>query len=291
MLRELGHAVVIDTRLPERPFDVLVALHAKKSGGAVLRCREIHPGRPIVVVLTGTDLHRDIHHEKDAQRSLDLADRLIVLYPGAERSLSRRHRRKAALVVQSSPPIRRPDRPRPRTFDVAVVGHLRSEKDPFRTALAARLLPPDSRIRVLHAGKALSADMARAARAEARRNPRYEWLGELRPARARALIARSRVLSLTSEMEGGANVLSEAAAAGTAILASRIPCTEGLLGVDHPGLFPFGDTRALADLLDRAERDGAFLRDLEQRSRALGERLSPEREKRAWEELLRSLAA
>lgn len=286
LLRELGHAATIVSSLPESPFDVLVALHATKSQEAVMDCRARHPERPIVVALTGTDLHRDIHRGADAQRALDLADRLIVLYPGAERALPERHRPKVSLIVQSSPPIRRTARPRARTFDVAVVGHLRPEKDPFRTALAARLLPAESRVRVLLAGKALSAGMGKRAMAEERANPRFRWLGELPAGRARALIGRSHVLCLTSEMEGGANVLSEAAAAGTPILASRIACTEGLLGADHPGLFPFGDTEALARLLRRAETEQAFLQDLERRSRTLGQLLSRANEMSAWRELL-----
>lgn len=297
ILRALGHEVTIATRLPSRPFDVLVALHAKKSSEAVFRSRASHPGRPIVVALTGTDLHRDIHHDEDAQRALDVADRLLVLYPGADLLLPPRHRDKVSVVVQSSPPIRRPRArhiapartTRDRPFEVAVVGHLRTEKDPFRTALAARLLPPESRVRVVHAGKALSADMERTARAEQEHNPRYTWLGEVTTSRARALIARSALLSLTSEMEGGANVLSEAAAAGTPIVASRIACTEGLLGASYPGLFRFGDEHELARLLLRAERDHDFLADLARRSLALGELLSPRNEEIAWRDLLAAL--
>lgn len=296
ILRALGHEVTLATRLPSRPFDVLVALHAKKSSDAVFRSRASHPERPIVVALTGTDLHRDIHDDEDARRALDVADRLLVLYPGAELQLPPRHRDKVNVVVQSSPPIRRPPPPaaRPRTdrdrpFQVAVVGHLRTEKDPFRTALAARLLPPESRVHVVHAGKALSADMDQTARSEEEHNPRYTWLGEVSTSRARALIAKSALLSLTSEMEGGANVLSEAAAAGTPIVASRIACTEGLLGASHPGLFRFGDVYELARLLLRAERDDDFLADLARRSLALGELLSPRNEEAAWRDLLAAL--
>ena len=135
----------------------------------------------------------------------------------------------------------------------------------------------------------MSPEAAAQAREEAARNPRYKWLGELSPGRARALIGRSHLLCLTSEMEGGANVLSEAAAAGTPILASRIACTEGLLGSDYPGLFPVGDERALSAALLRAERDPAFLADLERRALALGETLSPAAEKAAWAALLAAI--
>src|SRR4029077_14402852 len=52
----------------------------------------------------------------------------------------------------------------PSSFDVCVLGHLRPVKDPFRTALAARRLPASSRIRVRHAGAALSPAMEKQAR-------------------------------------------------------------------------------------------------------------------------------
>jgi glycosyltransferase involved in cell wall biosynthesis len=196
-------------------------------------------------------------------------------------------RRKVVVIPQSAPAPRARPQPSTDTFDVAVVAHLRPEKDPLRTALATRLLPPDSRMRVLHAGRALSEEMRRAALREQRTNPRYTWLGELTPARARSLIARSLLLAVTSEMEGGANVVSEALAAGTPVIASRIPSMQAILGASYPGLFPFGSTRVLARLLARAERDRAFLVRLRRECRARRALVSPAAEKQA----LRSLAA
>ncbi len=78
------------------------------------------------------------------------------------------------------------------------MGHLRRVKDPFRTAWAARLLPADSRVRVLHLGGALSDDMAEQARTEAASNPRYRWLGERPRSQALRVLGRCRLLSLTS---------------------------------------------------------------------------------------------
>jgi putative glycosyltransferase (TIGR04348 family) len=241
------------------------------------------------VALTGTDLYRDIHHDASAQRSLELADRLVVLHPAGADELPPRLRAKVRFVPQSVPsPTRRPARAR-RAFEVAVVGHLRPEKDPLRTARAARLLPAESRLVVLHAGRALTEPMQEAALAEQRENARYRWLGEVSRARARDLIARCRALSLTSEMEGGANVLSEALAAGTPVLASRIACTEAILGADYPGLFPFGSTQVLAGLLERIEDDPGFLAELGRRCRARRGLVSPASEKAAWRALLREL--
>jgi glycosyltransferase involved in cell wall biosynthesis len=102
------------------------------------------------------------------------------------------------------------------------MGHLRPVKDPLRTALAARLLPAASRIQVLHIGGALSEELAEQARAEAAGNRRYHWLGELPRSEALGVLSRCRLLSLTSESEGGANAISEAVVAGVPVISSHI---------------------------------------------------------------------
>src|SRR5579864_5539511 len=69
ILRELGHRVRIGTSYDGRACDVLVALHAKRSAAAVEEFKARYPDRPVIVALTGTDLYRDIHHSRAAQRS------------------------------------------------------------------------------------------------------------------------------------------------------------------------------------------------------------------------------
>jgi putative glycosyltransferase (TIGR04348 family) len=289
MLRELGHQAFIVEPGPVPRCDVVFALHARRSAEAVRRSRELSPDRPVIVALTGTDLYRDIRVDHAARRSLELADRLVVLHSGAVVELSRPLRWKVRVVPQSAPAARRRE-PLRRRFEVAVVAHLRPEKDPLRTALAARRLNAASRVTVVHAGAALSERMRRDAVAEMRANSRYLWLGEVPGWKARHLIARARVLCITSEMEGGANVLSEAVAAGTPVLASRIPAMRAILGADYPGLFPFGDTGALAGLLRRAERDARFLAELRRRCLAVRPALAPARESAALRALLGELA-
>ena len=65
------------------PASLMIALHARRSAESIARWRTAHPAAPLVVVLTGTDLYRDIATDSQAQRSLELADRLIVL-PGGQ---------------------------------------------------------------------------------------------------------------------------------------------------------------------------------------------------------------
>ncbi|HYS51063.1 MAG TPA: TIGR04348 family glycosyltransferase, partial [Burkholderiales bacterium] len=72
MLRSLGHRVQISTRWDGRAADAMIALHARRSHDSIRRFRERFPALPLVVVLTGTDLYRDIRTDRDAQDSLVL---------------------------------------------------------------------------------------------------------------------------------------------------------------------------------------------------------------------------
>jgi putative glycosyltransferase (TIGR04348 family) len=287
ILRRLGHKVRVATKYDGTPADLMIALHAWRSAAAIRRFRELHPERPLIVALSGTDLYEYIDREpKPTLRSLELADRLVALQDLAGRRLPPRLRGKLRVIHQSAPPLPRRRSSPARAVEVAVIGHLREVKDPLRAAAAARLLPAASRLRVVHLGAADTRQWAAKARAEMRRNPRYVWRGEVSGAEVRRVLGRVKALVLSSRSEGGANVISEAAAARVPVLASRIDGSLGLLGRDYPGYFPVGDTAALARLLDRIESDEAFLARLR---RAIGRRahlFRPARETAAWKALL-----
>lgn len=296
ILRGLGHEVQLvaedEVRAGHRPSgspDLLVALHAKKTFASIETFHLEHPERPLVVALTGTDLYRDLKLSADARRALDWATRLVVLQPHAVDELTLGWAEKAWLIRQSC----RPAPPQPKSnerFDICVVGHLREVKDPFRAAEAARLLPEDSRIRIVQAGAALSETMERRARREMDENPRYRWLGEISHGESLRLLARSHVLAHTSRLEGGANAMSEAFVTGLPVVSSRVAGSVGMLDGDHPAYFDVGDTEALAKLLRRCETDGDFLSELERRSRELAPLYEPAREVEAWAALLAELA-
>jgi putative glycosyltransferase (TIGR04348 family) len=293
LLRSLGHRVRVAPRWTDERADILVAIHAVKSASSISRFAAAHPERPIVVLLAGTDL-QDARRAATLRRSVALARRVVVLQPLAMTALERiapGSRRKARVILQSAvtPPRRSPVRGSASAFEVAVIGHLRAVKDPFRAARAAAKLPASSRVVILHAGAALTPGMARRARAEMRRNPRYRWLGAIPRARALALLARCRLLILSSRSEGGANVISEAAVAGLPILSSRVDGSAGLLGSRHPGYFPVGDTQALAELLHRSETEPSFLAGVGRSSLKLAHSLTPARERAAWKTLLEEL--
>ncbi len=292
LLRELGHQVTIQQEY-DAACDVMIALHARRSAAAIHKFARLHADRPLVVVLTGTDLYRDIRTSRRAQRSLDVATRLVVLQPRGLDELPARLRPKTRSVLQSAEPTRpRPARKRRRErdpFRVCILGHLRHEKDPLRVALATRLLPPSSRIVVTHAGAALTPWMGRWAARETESNPRYNWLGEVSHSKARQILAASDLMVLTSRMEGGANVISEALADVVPIVGSGIASTAGILGDDYPGLYPVGDTQRLAELLTRAECDRTFYDQLHAWCRRLAPRVRPAAERQAWKELIAEL--
>jgi putative glycosyltransferase (TIGR04348 family) len=242
-------------------YRALIALHARKSAAAVRAFRADHPEAPIVIALTGTDLYPDLSSTGVDPAVLDLAAGLIVLQPLALDQLAPRWRERARVVVQSVPPIA-PVPPLEDRFEVAFIAHVRPVKDPAVLLAALRLLPPASRIRVTHVGGARDGELAAHLAAEAAGNPRYSWLGARPRQEALQVLARSRVLALTSRTEGGANVISEALAAGVPVIASSIPGNVGLLGADYPGYFPAGDARALAGRLSVAERDPGYYRAL-----------------------------
>lgn len=304
ILRGLGNRVSISQAYDGEPYDLLIALHAQRSHGSINSFRRKNIRAPIVVALTGTDLYRDIHTSQPAQKSLEIAARIVVLQPKAVEELRPRLRNKTRVIYQSVENTREPAsggakprarKPEPRerfsgNFDVCVIGHLRTVKDPFRAAMAARLLPRSSRIHVLQVGGAMTDAMAARARREMRVNQRYQWLGEQPQSRVRRILAKSRLFVISSRMEGGANVLSEAVVNSVPILASRINGNVGILGADYPGYFRVGDTKQLAQLFTRAETRPEYLADLGARVHNLAPLFSPTREEQAWADLISEIS-
>jgi putative glycosyltransferase (TIGR04348 family) len=287
ILRELGHRVHIARRYNGAAADLMIALHAWRSSESIRNFRELYPDRPLIVGLSGTDIYDYIDRDPaPTLRSLACADRLVALQELVRRRVPTRFRRKVRVVHQSAVPLPRVHRRRIGRFDVAVIGHLREVKDPFRAAKAARRLPASSRIRVVHLGAAEKPQWAATAKAEMAANPRYVWRGDRPRADVRRLLGRARAMVLSSLSEGGANVISEAVAAGVPVLATRIEGSVGLLGRDYPGYFSVGDTEALAQLLNRIETDTAFLERLHRAIARRAHLFRPALEKAAWRKLI-----
>ncbi len=291
ILEGFGHRVAYGTDYDGAEADAMVAVHAWRSAESIAEFRHRFPARPLVVALSGTDIYRFQHsHPETTIRSMELADALVCLHDLVHRAIPRRFAKKLHVIHQSAPPLAAPRTPSKRHFDICVVGHLRDEKDSLRTAYAARLLPAGSRLRVIHLGKAHDAAWARDARAEMKRNPRYVWRGEVPGWAVRRAFARCHAMVLSSVMEGGANVISEAVIARLPVIASDIEGSIGLLGDDYDGYYRVGDEAALAALLHRAETEPAYLRHLAAQCRKRAPLFTAARERAAWNKLLAEIA-
>jgi putative glycosyltransferase (TIGR04348 family) len=288
ILRDLGHRVTVAERDDGAKADMMVAVHGWRSADSIRAFSDAGGGRPLVVLLAGTDIYRFQHsHPAETLESMDRATALVCLHDLVYRAIPRRFAKKLHVIRQSALPLPHPRRPLRRRFEVCVAGHLREEKDSLRTAYASRLVPAESRLRVVHLGQAHDESWARDARTEMAANPRYHWRGEVPGWQVRRQFARSHAMVISSIMEGGANVVSEAIVAGLPVLASDIDGNIGMLGRDYPGYYRTGDEAALAALLQKAETEPAFLRDLAARCRKLAPAYTPAREKAAWKALLR----
>lgn len=294
LLVQAGHCVSVVTEYKGEHCDLFLALHAWRSYEAVCTFERIWPDKPLIVALTGTDIYRH-QHDYPAQtlHSMQAADALIGLHAKVGDDIPERFREKLLTLYQSAEPPAGYKKPpgdaeagNADTFEVCVIGHLRDEKDSLRAAFASRLLSPDSRIRVSCAGKPHNRNWQTLAEQEMQSNPRFRWLGELEKAEILQLMARSQVLVMSSVMEGGANVISEACRAGLPVIASDIPGNTGLLGEDYAGYYPVGDTHSLAALLARTEQDNGFLRLLRSQIDQLASLFTPENEQAALEQAL-----
>jgi putative glycosyltransferase (TIGR04348 family) len=287
-LRELGWRIRIDVEWRGEPCDLLVALHARRSHSSIVRHAREQPEVPRIVALTGTDLYGDIHHDASARESLVLARRLVVLQPMGLLQLPEPMRAKARVIRQAAtcvaPPHKEPG------LIASVLAHLRDVKDPLLTAHALALLPASS-IRVVHVGGASDAAWRdRALSTQRAVHGRWTWLGARPRGEALSVLARSSLLVLTSRSEGGANVVTEAIAAGVPVLSTRIDGSLGILGEDYPGYCEIGDAAGLAALLRRCEEQPAFLAELRQRVLALQPLVDPARERASWRDLIQELA-
>ncbi len=253
----------------------MVALHARRSADSIHAWAKAFPDRPLIVVLTGTDLYRDIHHDATAQQSLALATHLVVLQDDGLDALPAQWRKKTRVIYQSAPRLK-PAAQRNRLFSVLNVGHLRDEKDPLTFMRAAGR---HAHARWLHIGRALTTPLADAARATEAATAAYRWLGELPRAATRQRMKRAHLLVNTSIMEGGAQVILEAIQCDTPVLATRVGGNVGMLDADYAGYFEVGDDAGLAALVQRCASDPAFYAHLQRQCRGRAFLFAPERER------------
>ncbi len=285
IFRALGHTPKIVDATSNADGDLVVALHARKSSQLIQRSKQACPQRPVVLALTGTDLYANLD-EPETSQSLELADRIVVLQPMAKERLPTELHNKTRTIYQSIDPINVPRPQSPTQLRVIVAGHLRDVKDPMRAEQAVRNLPTDSAIHVAHFGAVLHEKYQALVDDASRENPRYSYCGQVSHAELRTELATCWLMVISSTLEGGANVVSEAIVQGTPVLASRIDGSIGLLGESYEGYFDVGDTAQLRELLLRCESEPTFYRQLQAQVAARSDRFAPARELAAWQQLI-----
>jgi len=281
-LRAAGHRVQVSVKDLGSGADLMLALHARRSHESIVDFWRSHPGKRIVVALTGTDVYRDIRISGEAQESLERADRLIVLQPKAAEELAPRLRDKVRVVVQSSSTALR-HRPAKGKFRVCVIGHLREEKDPLLALAALRSLPDAADLELVQIGALLDPKLK-----PETKDKRYRWLKGVPHGTALRWLASSHAMVISSRMEGGANVVCEAIRIGVPVLASYVSGNIGLLGEDYPGYFRVEDEKQLAVLISKARTDKTFYRSLARHVAKLRPMVAPQSEKRALLEAIRA---
>jgi putative glycosyltransferase (TIGR04348 family) len=268
--------------------DILLALHARRSAPSIAAWHAQRDAQGLVLALTGTDLYRDIQTDTQAQQSLDLASRLIVLQHLGLNELKVQHRAKAHVVLQSTT-SRKTVAKTQRHLRAVMVGHLRDEKSPQTLFAAARLLQAREDIGIELIGAGLDENLAQDAMDTVAACATFHWAGALKHAQTRAKIQRAHVLVHASKMEGGAHVIMEAVCSGTPVVASHIPGNMGMLGEDYAGYFPVGDAAALATLLQRCKDEPALIDHLKQQCALRAPLFAPPAERSALLQAIQSL--
>ena len=289
-LEKLGYPVQVTESWSGGDAGLLIALHAYRSHQSIVAFKKQYLSRPIVLIMTGTDIYRDIKNHSEVIESMEIADQLIVLQAAAIHSVPAHLRHKVQVIYQSVE-IDVKGSATKEGFLASVIGHLRDEKDPFCVVRSLALLPTDSKITVTHLGQAMNPQMKDLAQNFNATVKRYQWIGEVSHADALRVLSQSRLMVISSRMEGGAHVVSEAIALGIPVIASDIPGNRGLLGEDYPAYYPVGDEAALADLLYRAEKMPAFYASLQKHIDLRRELINPASEKQSIQAMVNALTA
>jgi len=292
ILEELGHTIlpISGRTASEDDGDLLIALHARKSAAAINAFHGRHPQRPIIILLTGSDLYADLSGPQKnhaiVQRTLTLATQLVVAQAASMADIPIAFREKARVVPKSlltEVPTRLANSS-PHQLNLVLPSHLRPAKAPLLVLESLALLPESVAVEVNHYGHAEDPILGQEAlEASNIVGSRYIWHGNKPHNEVLAAFAQADLLLNTSRVEGGANALCEAIQMGLPCLATSIPPNVGMLGDGYAGLFPMDDAHALAKLIERGAHDSKFLDQLTHETTARAPLFTREAEAAAWQ--------
>jgi glycosyltransferase involved in cell wall biosynthesis len=285
-LQDAGYSATLlaehDGRQPLPSCDVAIVLHARRSREVAAALTQA--ATPFAVVLTGTDLYADLQQPDTSafdtcKQTIDEAHLVVTLQSRAAEVLVQilpQTAQKRRVIAQTVPladpahwaPIYNANSGAALTWLIS--GHVRSEKDPltglagFAQAFPRAHLADGSPTHLTHVGGARDPSAVEALVAAASQLPTgsISLLGARPHEEAVGLMKTHHCLIQPSRVEGGALVISEAAAHRLPVLASRIDGHLGLLGEDYPGYFQVGDPTDLARLMRQFAESAAFRDEL-----------------------------
>jgi len=296
ILQEIGHEVEIANSFEEQSPDLVIAIHLRKSSKSITAFKNKYPNRPLITLAAGTDLYKDLKQPEFTEIikvSIRESDKILVLQPLAKKLIENDQQNKVSVIYQSTDinkfraSVHEGVSQRQfEEFQIVVIGHPRKIKDSLRAALAAKLLPKDSNIKVKLIGKTIEPEMRSTIEKEMNENLRFSWLGELDRAGTWREMGRSNLMVLSSLEEGGANVISEAVSIGLPILATKIDGNAGLLRENYSGFFEAKNTEELSALMLKCEKEPQFLKLLTEQVRTKASLFTKEQEKETLKKII-----
>ena len=201
LLKQAGHQASAVHGTLTAGADAMIALHATKTYPLSAAFKQQHPGKPLILYLTGTDLYRDLLEKKsDCLNAMELADILVVSQPASLSSIPAQYQQKSRVVRASIMLPELEDVSPPPQPSFALVAHLRPVKNPFllnRALEQLHALP-------LHAytlGSALDEKMIEDAHSWQAKDPRFRWLDNVPYPQALSWISQVTATINSSHLE------------------------------------------------------------------------------------------
>jgi len=292
-INSIGLRTVTAQEFTGQDAGALIALHARRSLPTVDAFREKYPGRPVITVITGSDLYQDLPRgDTEVLRGMEIADRLVLYQDASAQDVPEQFRDKLSVIWKSvdldphdsnaSPPVDH--------FACAILAHLRPIKDPFLPVEALSGLPETTRIKINHFGEAIDEDLAAEAKEWMRKEPRYSWHGHISREDVPETICTSHLTINSGLAEGGSNSVCESIVFGVPVLASDTPANVGFLGAEYSGYFPTRDRERFRELLvECSDESTGLLRKLSGQVADRAHLFLPETESAGWATLLQKV--
>ena len=265
LLQNLGHRVltlsVFEEKVSVEGVTCAFVLHAEKGFHVIkeLTAESI----PVVLVLTGTDLYRDIISTKKSKRdnclrSIQLASAIIVLHENAVSDLLKVvsvPRERIFVVLQSVVDFKKKRFffKNKNEYKILLLSNIRKEKGVI-VAVSGFLdfkknIDTRSKFTLDHIGGILDQSYFRKITNLLEDVKSVSFLGSIEKEKLQTILANYDLLLHTSLIEGGSLVIQEAQNAGLPIIASDISCHTSLLGSDYVGLHTAGSPKDVSEKL------------------------------------------